>query len=409
MTEIVRAQGVLLGRFETGLFDQGAASFTSATVVLTVTRDQIVRGTRSVSSPFDQTLDFGSGEAKIYGLNPVRVRPLTGSFSLGESGTASFVHYHAATFSDFAIHRTGSVDPAILGHVVSGNNGTPTAGVGVAWSRHQRVFYPPKRARFMVPHFQVQNVPVAASQYFDAFQTEVLTKDATGPSPYESPRSIRPIVKPTRLNLAPHPRRAETEVVGDQTITLDSLIPGKVYVASVDIRPDSHRQNVWLETTGTTLAGQSLLGITEHDDWYRVWLVFQAWHREEDLRIVVAPDFVGTPFGEGPFGEGSFGGTYYVTPYEYRKVLVEHGNLLRPWFDGDSGEDYLWEQGGIPGEARSYFYEDRIHRHYLLIKTLQENVPIGVSVIDPEYAENRTPFVFLPYGFGPYGYGIYGG
>ncbi len=72
--------------------------------------------------------------------------------------------------------------------------------------------------------------------------------------------------------------------------------------------------------------------------------------------------------------------------YIIERALVEGGSVLRPYFDGDSGDDYLWEVGGTPGQTRSYFYEDRSDRHHILVRSLQENVPLGTPVADPSYA-----------------------
>jgi hypothetical protein len=73
------------------------------------------------------------------------------------------------------------------------------------------------------------------------------------------------------------------------------------------------------------------------------------------------------------------------------KIMVEEGSTPGDYFDGDSGPDYLWEQGGTPGSARSYYYPDRTSRHYILVRTLQENVALGMTVEDPVYATFPSP------------------
>jgi hypothetical protein len=89
--------------------------------------------------------------------------------------------------------------------------------------------------------------------------------------------------------------------------------------------------------------------------------------------------------------------------------MIEEGNGLKPYFDGDSGSpDYVWELGGTAGKARSYYYRDKLNRHYALGKTLRENVQLGLVVGDPVYA-NSTTAITTPYGSGPYGSGPYGG
>lgn len=73
------------------------------------------------------------------------------------------------------------------------------------------------------------------------------------------------------------------------------------------------------------------------------------------------------------------------------RILVEEGTELGEYFDGSDGDDYLWEQGGVPGATRSYYYPDRVMRHYVLVRTLQENVAMGIVVADPVYAVLPSP------------------
>lgn len=73
------------------------------------------------------------------------------------------------------------------------------------------------------------------------------------------------------------------------------------------------------------------------------------------------------------------------------KILVEEGTTPGEYFDGDSGPDYLWEQGGTPGHARSYYYPDRSARHWILVRTLNDNVALGMTVEDPVYATFPSP------------------
>lgn len=68
------------------------------------------------------------------------------------------------------------------------------------------------------------------------------------------------------------------------------------------------------------------------------------------------------------------------------KILVEEGTTLRDYFDGNSGADYLWEQGGVAGSTRSYYYPDRLMRHAVLVRNLAENVALGMTVETPQYA-----------------------
>jgi hypothetical protein len=67
-------------------------------------------------------------------------------------------------------------------------------------------------------------------------------------------------------------------------------------------------------------------------------------------------------------------------------VLVEEGTAVRDYFDGSMGVDYLWETGGSANLTRSYFYENRVERSYLIRTLLDENTPLGISSAVPQYA-----------------------
>jgi hypothetical protein len=67
-------------------------------------------------------------------------------------------------------------------------------------------------------------------------------------------------------------------------------------------------------------------------------------------------------------------------------VLIEEGAAVRDYFDGSMGADYLWETGGTTNLTRSYYYENRVERSYLIRTLLDENTPLGISAAIPQYA-----------------------
>jgi len=58
-----------------------------------------------------------------------------------------------------------------------------------------------------------------------------------------------------------------------------------------------------------------------------------------------------------------------------------------PWvggyFDGGSGEDYVWS--GTPDDSPSCYYPDKANRSYLISQLLAENCPLGVTPGVPQF------------------------
>lgn len=264
----------------------------------------------------DQPFDFRDGTALIYAVE-ANVFFARGDFAFG-NGRARFVFEPMGAFEDFAMYPEGSPDP-LTGFVLADNSGTVT-GLGATWSRHYRVVVPPKGARYVVPHIRFGSVPAGVSQYLDAHQLEVLKVGQIAPSTFSSPRTIKVNVRPTRLNY----------YAG--TLTVNSLVPGRTYIASADVAGKRTSYTFQASTTGTTTL--------------------------------------------------NFGGAA-------TRILVEEGTTLRDYFDGNSGPDYLWEKGGTSG--RSYYYPDRTMRHNVLVRNLAENVALGMTVEQPVYAVLPPP------------------
>jgi hypothetical protein len=67
-------------------------------------------------------------------------------------------------------------------------------------------------------------------------------------------------------------------------------------------------------------------------------------------------------------------------------VLCEDGDILLPYFDGNSGLDALWETGGTPNLARSYYYSQYQYGQQVVTSQLAANTPMGISSATPQYA-----------------------
>jgi hypothetical protein len=85
---------------------------------------------------------------------------------------------------------------------------------------------------------------------------------------------------------------------------------------------------------------------------------------------------------------GSFPVTFYADA-----VLVEEGELLGDYFDGNTGggdDDYLWETGGTPGLARSYYYPEYDVNYQTIADILARHIPVGLTPAIPLFAVPPT-------------------
>jgi hypothetical protein len=411
MTDTIVVRGTL------DTFRGGSFATEEQAVVITRSIAQIDTGFPSwhsrandpIHAPFDQEILF-LGRIKIYDLNPITIFPTRGKFVLGNHGYATdIVSEHRGTFEDFAIwpYDTGSsylAEDPVGAFVIADNQGTVTA-VGTAtsaWQRHYRVLYPPKNARYAVPHLTLGSFAATGYHYFDAFQLEVLPlSKAANATTFEAARMLKVKVRPAAKNYIPN-GSVETNAVswviagpsmtpstlyakyGSQSLQVtwgasfgtnqyvrinpaDALIPGDTYWASAWVYVPVGQPRVKMQIINAKDPASAVTGANAtYGRWERFILPFVATVDTPQLRIV--------PF-DSPVG----GEKVYVDGVMISDQPVDY-------FDGSFGADYLWKAGGTAHGSPSYYYPDRIKRHYILKRTLQENVALGVSVADPEYA-----------------------
>lgn len=209
---------------------------------------------------------------------------------------------------------------------------------------------------------------------------------------YRDPGVIKPLPRPDRLNLCTNPIGPDSGITfstssGTDSTLIDEFEIGETYVASMFVSSSDLEMDIAL-TCGEVKSQGTRKTVVRNGDWARIWVVFTATDVFQNLTVTT---------------------TNPGSTWTKKHILVEKGDTVWDFFDGTYGENYLWEQGGIPHQTRSYFYEDRIKRNYLLKKILKDNVPIGIEIADPEFAVYRPVVVNDPYGFYGYGYGPYGG
>lgn len=277
---------------------------------------------------FDQSLgDMRGGSANIYNGNPVAFQVPAGKFDLGYQGSIVLATDYLGVFDDFAVFPAAGQDPTLSGWVHPNSPDLVDAPVGDITTAW---------AQASVLAFPPTNaryvVPVVNAQNIPANSSVYLDAFDMRVTPYNADPTVKPTyASPRSLVVKVKPTRLNL-ATGSTHVT--SLTAGQTYIASADVN-GTRESFTFVPTTSTY-----------------------------DLT------FSGTP----------------------TKILVEEGSILRDYFDGDSGgADYLWEQGGTPGSTRSYYYQDREARNYILIRLLQENVPLGMTVGQPEYATYSAP------------------
>jgi hypothetical protein len=377
-------------------------------------------------------VSFGLGSIVIYDLSSQDIGQISGALNVGIGGSIGiWVAGDLASLTDFAFFPATESDPA-MAIAVADNNGTVSAGVGANWTRHWMTLYAPSkgvawsRAAYAAVGLVYKSMPAGTVQHIDDVMWEVAPLQNTVPSAYVPARTLDVWVRPTRLNHSTNPsfevdltdwttvggtitRVTTDKVKGNaclqatgltfgETVThvVKTLTPGRQYTASlyvkavdgrdVGIQINGARNDTGIETSAMTwLYGAE--GSAADPDWRRIWVVFTADTVTASLQIT----------------------SYGATTVLLDAVLIEEGNGLKDYFDGDSGlPDYVWELNETAGKARSYYYRDKLNRHYALGKTLRENVQLGLVVSDPIYADSASSLT-TAYGSGPYGSGPYGG
>jgi hypothetical protein len=108
--------------------------------------------------------------------------------------------------------------------------------------------------------------------------------------------------------------------------------------------------------------------------WQKIYFTFVATSDTHTLQI--EPELVSPPVY--PF-------TYFVDA-----VLIEDGDILYPYFDGNSGTDALWLAGGTPNLCQSFYYNQLEYARHVVIDSLNNNTPLGISYATPLYATMPT-------------------
>jgi hypothetical protein len=174
---------------------------------------------------------------------------------------------------------------------------------------------------------------------------------------------------------------------GAQT-QVTNLIPGHHYVASGRVQLDTASgctRVIPISFPGIEDAvpdTELSIGVGTDGDvpfdgtWYQVSVPFVALQVEHTVAFCIDQDDLPT---------------VRTSPVDFwlDAVVIESGDIAGSYFDGSLGPDYMWEVGGTPGLARSYYYGDLAHRSGVLNLLLKEYTAAGTNVGIPQFGIPR--------------------
>jgi hypothetical protein len=369
------------------------------------------------------------------------------SHSLGNLIFANQVNPVAA-FTDFGIFELTDPDPAQT--YVSWNNAGSNSGTGSTYTRPFATFYAPldyivsdgsflwNRAAFMSAGFQFSSVAHGGSQSITNVQTELLPMNtafsAPSPSTYHLPRRIHSIVIPDRLNFCSNPSfetsLAGWTALGEGVLSLDAAKTAGNIIEFDDVQYTAGVQSMKVTVNATGDGAEISIADLIIGETYIISAYVQAGQGMENILMTCSggaggADQQGIPYGiEGEYGEVIYGGvsgdedlalstwfrpnftfladastvTLAITgntasdvslPTEFwvDAVLIELGEDLLFYFDGNFGTNFSWET--TQNLSRSYYYRQQAVRTQAVINTLAQHIPLGISFDSPKYS---TPY-----------------
>ena len=176
------------------------------------------------------------------------------------------------------------------------------------------------------------------------------------------------------------------------------LIPGETYMASAYVQPGTQLADILISVGSAngdvnssiadavgygagTYGGGSYGGIPATN----VALPTGYWTRIA-VQFVAASDTVALQITAVPVTSVSYPVNFWVDG-----ALLEIGDILNPYFDGNSGTaDYMWEAGGVANLTRSYYYQRYEFGQHVVANTLLAQTPFGINAAAPLYATVPT-------------------
>jgi hypothetical protein len=295
-----------------------------------------------------------------------------------------------------------------------------------------------KRTAYLALGWQWATTANGTTQILTDVQTELLPINAFNaltPRNYQPARQLQTIVKPDRLNYLTNPSFESgttnwSQVGSGQTlaisnnvpvipelpfpvgaqslattvttssgagvqITINYLIPGRTYMASAWVQPDGNVMGDLTGSCGTgsgTMTGSLAIGFGNGQygggpyggitlptvplppAWQQIFFSFQA---TSDTHVL--------SFAPVNIVAAVFPYTWYLD-----SVLVEDGDILNQYFDGNFGVDALWLDGGTQNLCQSFYYNQLEFARHIIVDSLANNTPLGITYATPLYATMPT-------------------
>ncbi|WP_020142239.1 hypothetical protein [Terracoccus sp. 273MFTsu3.1] len=280
-----------------------------------------------------------------------------------------------------------------------------------------------RRAAYVAPGVRIAGMAQNNGVNIDSVQVEVAQAGATTPTTYAPARSLQVGVRPNRLNWGWTKGSTGWSLVAPSGGAWSGAAPTVISSGAPDDNGAFLRGTI---STASTLAsggfgfgssGTDLLPVLAGVPWSVRALVRSSaaigvnalvrWYNQSGAQIGGNTASVTKTLVANTWTEFRFDGlvppsgatrafvTYYSVTgpnwaigdtMDLAGMLIEQAVKAGTYFDGLSGADYLFEQGGAAPGARSYYYEDYAVRSYLLKQVLAENCPLGVIPAVPQFA-----------------------
>jgi Spherulation-specific family 4 len=181
-------------------------------------------------------------------------------------------------------------------------------------------------------------------------------------------------------------------------ITIPYLFPGETYIASAYVQPGAQLADILIsagsangDVNGSvqnaigygsgTYGGGPYGGVAGSNValtvglWTQISVIFTASADTQVIEVTAVP----------------VTGATYPVDFWVDAVLLEIGDILNPYFDGNSGSpDYMWEVNGPANLTRSYYYGQYEYGQHVVANTLAAQTPFGISAATPLYATLPT-------------------
>lgn len=322
-----------------------------------------------------------------------------------------------AAIADFSIFGVTETDPR-MSVTANSNGGVLTGASGADWVRVHAEFAAPdemptsttplwRRAAFAVPGVLFSNLAAGSWQEVTNVQVEIASPSAQ-PTTYMDGASIRALVHPDRLNLAPGAitvvadnvfgaaTASASPIAGDDAAALSwNIVPGttyNVFTTLTRLKPmAAYTVSLHLRLgTDITDAGYlvrhvdtptELAAVTRYSDGSPAPEIGLDWRRINTTFTAPASGQALMSFSWTTAEPHDQSGTIDVCGF-----LVEAGAEVKPYFSNPGTDPEIRYHSGFSNPSGGVFhYQDFERKTYILNRALRDHVASGIGVNEPEF------------------------